>query len=296
MPLEKLNDKSNSDFLLNKYAKNVTSQFGEDGIIQKILCVIDRSDKWCVEFGASDGKYCSNTYNLIENYGYSAVLIESDVRKYKKLIETYNDHERVIALNVFVGIGTDVCLDTILKRINIPIDFDLLSIDIDGNDYHVLDAVKYYKPKVVIIEYNPTIPNNIEFVQVYDMNISQSSSLLSINKLAKSKGYELVAVTKTNAIYVDSRYFSLFAIRDNSIDKMRVDKSMVTYIFSGHDGTVFLRGCGQLPWHGIPYSPKKIQQIPKILRKHPSSYGIFRKALAKLYRSFHKTDSINRTV
>lgn len=55
---------------LNEFASNVTSQFGEDGIIEKILEVIGDANRWCVEFGASDGVYLSNTYNLIKNKGY----------------------------------------------------------------------------------------------------------------------------------------------------------------------------------------------------------------------------------
>jgi len=204
MPLKELNTNSKLNCCLNEYAENITSQYGEDGMIRKILEIIDKPDKWCVEFGASDGKYCSNTYNLIENYGYFAVLIESDVKNYNKLIKTHKNHERVIALNTVVGVKADSGLDAILKKTDIPVDFDLLSIDIDGNDYHVWYALKCYKPKFVIIEYNPTIPNEIEFVQVCDMNISQGSSILSIDKLAKSKGYEPVAVTDTNAIFVDS--------------------------------------------------------------------------------------------
>lgn len=47
---------------LNHHAKTVTSQSGEDGIIEKILEVIKDNDNWCVEFGSWDVKACSNTF------------------------------------------------------------------------------------------------------------------------------------------------------------------------------------------------------------------------------------------
>jgi len=53
-----------NDWLLD-YRKDVTSQTGEDGIIDKVFEIIGTQSKWCVEFGAYDGKFCSNTYNLI---------------------------------------------------------------------------------------------------------------------------------------------------------------------------------------------------------------------------------------
>ncbi len=66
----------NANTWLNAFAKDVTSQNGEVGIIEKILEVIGRSSGgWCVEFGSWDGRHCSNTFSLIDQRGYSAVLI-----------------------------------------------------------------------------------------------------------------------------------------------------------------------------------------------------------------------------
>lgn len=226
---------------LNEFTSNVTSQYGEDGILTKIFEIIPGKNKWCVEFGAWDGKLYSNTYNLINQQGYSAVLIEANPNRYQDLIKTYYSNKKVIPLNAFVGFETKNSLDTLLEATETPVDFDLLSIDIDGNDYHVWKAVQNYKPKVVVKEYNPTIPNKVEFVQKPDMRINQGCSLLSVDKLARSQGYELVVLTQTNAIFVDSRYFALFNINDNSLEKMRPNESAVTYIFNGFDGTVFIR-------------------------------------------------------
>ena len=68
---------------LNACSNKIYSQFGEDGIINEILNRIGENniDKWCVEFGARDGISDSNTYNLIKNNNYKAVLIEGDKKQ-----------------------------------------------------------------------------------------------------------------------------------------------------------------------------------------------------------------------
>ncbi len=276
---------------LNQYAKTVTSQSGEDGIIEKILEVIKDNDKWCVEFGSWDGKKLSNTYSLIVDKDYSAVLIEGDKKRFKDLLKTFESNPKVTSINALVGFNVSDNLDTILKNTRIPKNFDLLSIDVDGNDYHIWDAVKEYKPKIVIIEFNGTIPPQVEFVQPRDMSITQGSSILSITRLAKSKGYELVAAT-SNAIYVDAEYFNLFGIEDNSVEEIWTDNSALTYIFYGYDGTVFLRGLCELPWQKISCKESKVQQLPKWARKRIGDRNIFRKKLGKVYRRLRKKNII----
>ncbi|OGU60065.1 MAG: hypothetical protein A2X64_07675 [Ignavibacteria bacterium GWF2_33_9] len=277
-----------SNTWLLDYAENIVSHDGEDGIIRKIFEIIPDIDKWCVEFGAYDGKFLSNTYNLIENQEYSAVLIESDQTRFNILIDSYKNNGRVIPLNKMVGFAQDNNLDSILKNTPIPENFDFLSIDIDGNDYHVWDAVKNYKPKVVCIEYNPTIPNEVEFIQPKDMNVSQGNSILSLTKLGESKGYKLIAITGCNALYVDEKYFNLFNISDNSIQALRCSSKFITHIFSGFDGTIFLRGHSGLPWHDILLSESKVQQLPKILRKCPNFYNKFQVFLFLKYQQLLK--------
>jgi len=285
-------DAIRSDTWLGTFAGNVTSQYGEDGIIEKVLNIMRDNDKWCVEFGSWDGKVCSNTYNLIDRKGYSAVLIEGSRKRFKDLLKTFADNEKVVPINTYVGWGKDNGLDPILKETAVPTDFDLLSIDIDGNDYHVWQALQDYRPKVVVIEFNPTIPKNVEFVQPPDPRCYQGSSLLSIAKLGKSKGYELVCTTQTNGIFVDSRFFDLFGIKDNSVEVMMTDESMITHIFSGYDGTVFLRGCGMIPWQAIPYKESRVQQLPKWARKVVGDRNICRRKLGKWFRRLRKKNII----
>jgi hypothetical protein len=122
-----------STWLLD-HKKDVHSQTGEDGIIEAILSALGERDKWCVEFGAWNGQHLSNTWNLIHNSGYRAVLIEGDSSRYQDLCSTYNGNSRVVAVNAFVGFDPHNGLDSILADTSIPRDFDFCAIDIDGND------------------------------------------------------------------------------------------------------------------------------------------------------------------
>ena len=278
---------SNNRWLL-AYAANVNSQSGEEGIIAKILEVIGGPRGWCVEFGAWDGRYLSNTYDLIANHGYSAVMIEGSARRFADLKASFKDNPTVLPMHAFVGFTDADGLDSILASTPIPEDFDVLSIDIDGNDYHVWNAVKRYRPRVVVIEYNPTIPTAVDFVQPADMSVNQGASITALDRLARQKGYELVAVTTHNCLFVRRDYFPTFGIADNSPASLRADESLVTYIFNGFDGTVFIRGYGALGWHGIPYREGKMQLLPRMFRKFPDALGPFMKKLVKPYRSLKK--------
>ena len=271
------------------FKSDTYSQTGEDGIIKKILEIIPQNDKWCVDFGAWDGLYLSNTRNLIEAKGYSAILIEGNKIKFYELKKNYTQNKNVITINRFVGFENENNLDQILKMTPIPNDFDFLSIDIDGNDYHVWKAMSDYNPKIVCIEFNPTIPTEIEFIQSADNSVRQGASLLSLVKLGKDKGYELVSVLKFNAFFVRSKYYPLFKMENNSPIVLRTNLSDITYLFSGYDGKIFLTGGLKLPWHGgIELRESRVQHLPRILQKHPSDYGDIEKIIFKLYRLFSK--------
>ena len=260
---------------------DVYSQSGEDGIISAALDVLPELDNWCVEVGAWDGVYLSNTRHLIEDRGYHAVLIEGSKRRFADLLK--NTTDSIIPINRYVGFTADDSLDSILKNTPVPRNFDLLSIDIDRNDYHVWEAITYYEPKIVCIEYNPTIPDGVIFVQPRDFKLNQGSSLDALVDLGKKEGYELVCVTSHNAFFVQADYFCLFGIDDNRVETLRLDRTKVTYIFSGFDGRVFLTGFSGLPWHGLSFSSRKIQRLPRLLQKYPYNYSSVERILFGLY-------------
>ena len=269
---------------LLEHRRDVYSQFGEDGIIEEILGRLPEKDQWCVEFGAWDGLHLSNTRNLIMSEGYSAVLIEGDRRRFEDLKRNCSERANVHTLNRFVGFQEQDNLDAILSDTPIPADFDFLSIDIDGNDYHVWAATSRVRPKVVAVEFNPTIPTDVQCVQAADPSVSQGASLSSLVELAKGKGYELVSVLPCNAFFVRREYFDAFEIASNTPDVLRTELGAVTYVFSGYDGRVFLSGRCQLPWHCVSLREARVQHLPFFLRTPPGNYTMLQKVLFGLHR------------
>lgn len=252
---------SSNNWLLN-FASSATSLCGEDGIILKIFELIGVESATCVEFGAWDGRQYSNTFNLITKLGWRGVLIEGDKKRFGALQNTYSSYPDAICINRFVEFEPPNTLDDVLQDITLPQSFDLLSVDIDGNDYHVWKAVNRYRPRVVIIEFNPTIPNDVVYVQDRDMSVHQGCSLLAMIKLAKEKGYELICAAGWNAFFVLEEYFDLFRIKDNSIDKMFDDQVFATKLFQLFDGTLEIAGHTRLMWSGVEFSSEDIQVLP----------------------------------
>jgi hypothetical protein len=277
---------------LNRYRKDIKSQFGEDGIIEKIFEIIPEGDQnhWSCEFGAWDGKHCSNTYNLITNEKWTGVLIEADKKKFTELQQTYRDVNRVVLINEFVNSSGRMTLDKILATTEAPKAFDLLSIDIDGNDYHVWSSLEQYKPKVVVIEFNPCIPSNIEFVQEADLRNHHGTSILSMTKLANNKGYVLICVNAENAFYVDRRYFPLFGIQDNSIDALKYYREPLQ-VFQLYDGTLVFHGQPHyLYWYALPVDLNKLQILPRFVRRAGTPWGgnWLRRGAIKLLRLYRQ--------
>jgi hypothetical protein len=272
------------DYLLNRFAQNEFSQTGEDGIIARALEIIGQTDGWCVEFGGWDGLHFSNTARLLRKKDYAGIFIEANPAKFAELTKNYRDFPKVKAYNQFVGFSAMDNLDTLLAKTAIPEDFDLLSIDIDGNDYHVWAAIKRLRPKLVVIEFNPTIPNEVDFVQEANPRVQQGSSIAALNRLAKEKGYELICANEWNGFFVDRKYFSRFEIPDNSIQNLRRDLSYVTYIFSGFDGRMMLAGNKKMPWHDMPMDEARAQQLPVSLIGFPDDYSPWQRRLFKHFR------------
>jgi hypothetical protein len=246
--------------ILIEFSKDVTSQCGEDGIREKIFEIIGTKNKWCVEFGAWDGKKYSNTYDLINNNGWNGILIEGNDERFVELSETYAHNE--LAHLVCQTVGFDPksdSLDYILASVeNAPKNIDMISIDIDGNDYYIFESLVDFRPRVVIIEFNPSIPNDVFFVQDRDFTINQGCSLLALIELGKTKGYELVAATWFNAFFVVAEEFPKFDIADNSIDAMYTP-FQDGRIFHGYDGTIFCVGMEKLLWHKIEIAADALQ-------------------------------------
>lgn len=252
---------------LLKYQSNVESQDGEDGIIAHIFGILPPVEKrYCVEFGAWDGKYLSNCFNLVRNLGWFGLFIEANDKKFEQLLVNHGDSKNVTCLKRFVEFDGPNRLENLIDEANFPLDFDLLSIDIDGADYFVWESVQRFRPRVVVIEFNPSIPNDVVFVQAKDMNINQGASLLALIMLGKQKDYELICVTDGNAIFVLNEFYQLFGLTSNHITALYAP-STDGRIFHGFDSYVHISGMPRLIWSGTNVCSDDVQVLPAALRK-----------------------------
>ena len=283
---------------LADHAKNIHSQFGEDGIIAEILSRlgIDGEDrpKWCVEFGAWDGMYLSNTYNLIANKGWRAVLIEANAERYKELCQNLPSDD-VVKVCEFVGFEGPNSLDAILGRTNIPKDFDLLSVDVDGCDYHIWESLTQFQPKIVVVEHNPSIPIEVPYIQPRDFAVKHGNGVRALDDLGHTKGYTAVAYTMTN----------LICVRDDLVEKVvgktapslaqLVGKTGQQVFFVAYDGTVLSTAeHGLHNWHHLRLSIHEFQVLPRYLRTFPEDYSPLQKAAFAVYKPWRQIRRILR--
>lgn len=267
------------------HAANIHSQHGEDGVIEAIFRILPPGpNPWCVEFGAWDGIHLSNTRRLVESANFAAVLIEGDAKRFRELEKNCQPFPKTVLLNRMVGFGPRDNLDVLLAETPIPIDFELLSIDIDGNDYHVWKALQKYQPRVVVIEFNPTIPTPVRFVQEPKPERNHGASLLSLVELGQEKGYELVSVLPCNAVFVRKEYLSLFGLPSNRPEDLRKHEQNITWLFSGMDGRIFLTGARRLIWHGVRLRERDFQILPKRLRRYPGLYTPWQLRLLRWFK------------
>jgi hypothetical protein len=189
----------------------VFSQWGEDGIIQYLISRIPIENRIFIEFGVED--YCeSNTRFLLMNNNWKGLVIDDNsdnIDKIKKS-DLYWRYE-LIALNAFV---TKDNIDKHITASGISGDIGLLSIDVDGNDYWIWQAIDVISPRIVICEYNSlfgykdavTIPYSEQFnrTRVHHSNLYFGASLKALCLLGEKKGYVFVGSESAgvNAFFV----------------------------------------------------------------------------------------------
>jgi len=257
---------------------NVYSQFGEDRVIEEVLATLGGRtslDKWACEFGAWDGLHLSNTANLIVNSGYSAVLIEADAIKFQELKKNMQPYPAE-CVNAFVDLEGANTLDNLLSATSIPIDFDLLSIDIDGADYWIFESLQKYRPKVVVLEFNPTIPKEVEFINPRDISRNQGSSIKSLAKLAHSKNYKVVGITICNIVLVKEEYGDAFTEKIVTLDSLP-DPAHITRIWQTFDGQIHTEPDFHLLWHDMRIRNESFQVLPKSFIMFPDNMSQFKK-------------------
>lgn len=229
---------------LSIFKANITSQWGEDGIIAEIFRRIGAGSKRCIEFGAWDGKHLSNIWSLWHEHGWAAVLIEADRERATELVKSMVDFPGVAVVNALVNPAGANTLDAILDRLGWQGDPDLLSIDIDGDDYHIFASL-IRRPRVLIVEHNPTMPPSLTFVQRAGETIGSSAA--AVLDLAHRSGYRLSGITETNSILVRNDEFPKLGIPELDLAAC-FPTSRLTPVVSAYDGRLF--SVGKLAYAG----------------------------------------------
>ncbi len=189
---------------LTRYEKRIRSQNGEDGILEAIFAKIGSTDRYLVEIGAADGIRCNGAHWM--RNGWTGLML--DGREPRDLPERRRRRgSPVVPHQEFI---TAENVQDIFRKYQVPDTFDLLSIDIDGNDYWVWKEITDYQPRVVVMEYNATIPPDesrtitYDPAFVWDKTTYVGAGLLALVKLGKEKGYTLVGCNRSgvNAFFV----------------------------------------------------------------------------------------------
>ena len=198
------------DKCLARYGFKVYSQTDEDGIIEEIFTRIGVESKYFVEIGVSeDGRLENNTLYLLLK-GWKGAWLEANSNSVTCLNEKCSNLIAVHQLkvkNAFIDVEN---AERLFSECCVPVNLDLLSIDIDGNDYWIWRAIKSYQPRVVVIEYTAGFGPTAEWIMKYDPKWvskgtrAQGASLKSLEKLGYEKGYSLVGCNFSgiNAFFV----------------------------------------------------------------------------------------------
>ena len=193
---------------LTEFELRCFSQHGEDGVIAEILARVGIGAGCFVEFGIETGRE-GNCVFLADVLGWEGVFIEPDDAAYSELARKYAQAERVRTVNAAV---TPDNVEDLFAAAGVPPDPDVLSIDVDGQDYWIWAALESYRPRVMVIEYNAALPPGRWLVQprghpgAWDGTDYFGASLEALCSLADRKGYSLVHtdLAAVNAFFVRS--------------------------------------------------------------------------------------------
>lgn len=182
------------------------SQNGEDGVIAEILDRVGIDQRFFVEFGVESG-HEGNCVFLADVQGWRGLFMEADPEHFHRLANKYAASSVVRVIDAVV---TPENIEGLLDQGGVPAEPDVLSIDIDGADYWVWEAITSRRPRLVVIEYNAAL--GIERRRVQPRNCSGAwngtdnfgASLAALTVLGARKGYRLVhtELAACNAFFV----------------------------------------------------------------------------------------------
>jgi hypothetical protein len=190
---------------LTPFELRAFSQNGEDGVIAEVLRRCGPGTRWFVEFGAAEGLE-NNCVALADLLGWHGLFIEAGQHEFATLEAKYRP---VGAVATVPSLVTPDNVAGLFRAAVVPEEPDVLSIDVDGSDYWIWEALDGYRPRLVVIEYNATLDPARRLVQPrehggWDGTAFFGASLGALESLAAAKGYRLVHtdLTGSNAFFV----------------------------------------------------------------------------------------------
>jgi len=227
----------------------VFSQRGEDGIIQYIISKIEIPNRIFVEFGVEDYTE-SNTRLLLMGNNWSGLVIDGDPGNIRFIQNDFIYWKYdLTAVQSFI---TKENIDGLITGYTDCRDIGLLSVDIDGNDYWVWEAITTISPRIVVCEYNSafgatekvSIPYAPDFVRgrAHHSELYFGASLAAFCSLAEKKGYDLIGTSDAglNAFFVRKdcsapfrKYTAEEGFRETQNRDSKDEKGRLTYLRHG---------------------------------------------------------------
>lgn len=244
---------------LHDYEVQVFSQWGEDGILQFLINNASIKNHVFVEFGVGDYSE-SNTRFLLKNRNWSGLIIDGSEKNLQKIRQS--DLPWKYDLRTEHAFITRNNINQLIARNNIGGDIGILSIDIDGNDYWVWQAIDCINPRIVICEYNSlfgykhavTTPYDPDFMihKAHFSGLYWGASITAFNFLANQKGYSLVGS--------NSEGNNIFFVRDDVLGDMPAYTPEQAYVKSKF--RISRSRTGELSFLDFEAGLKVIQDMP----------------------------------
>jgi hypothetical protein len=190
------------------FGYKVYSQNDEDGILVEIFRRIGTTSRSFFEFGVQNGLECNTLWWLMQ--GWRGAWIEGSAESVQAIQQKFGPQLACGQLAIKQAFITAENIDALARELGVPGEIDLLSVDIDGNDYHVFKALTATRARVVVIEYDAKFPPPLRIVPHYEPQFIWrgagyvGSSLSALEVLFRECGYALVGcnLTGSNAFFV----------------------------------------------------------------------------------------------
>jgi hypothetical protein len=184
---------------LDRSEFRVFSQFGEDGILQFLISHVEIASEEFVEFGVESYRE-ANTRFLLVHDNWRGLIIDGGKAHEAFLEETgLRWRHSIDAVTAFIDRDN---INQLIANAGFEGDIGLLSIDIDGNDYWVLEAIDVVLPRILVAEYNSVFGPSAAVTVPYDPGFVRSekhwshlywgASIAALARSAERKGYALV--------------------------------------------------------------------------------------------------------